>query len=333
MSTIYDWSLRAADNTRCDASIDWSEGQHPSSVNKSARVMMQRVKEYLSDTGGALEGIVTNDHVQQTSTIRLQSQSQFLEYKNGIVLRFMATGRNVGASTMFLNALDGKPVYKATELGVGPLLGGELQEGCVYTVVSCEDYWHLVNPTPMPREEESSLYPTGFIGTFGMRDVPKDWLICDGKAYLRRDYRDLFETIGTVWGEGDSVTTFNVPDFRGMFLRGVDGGSNRDPNRRFGSIQTDLIQSHQHEGQALSMPHFTSNENFWDGNTTEVLGYRLGLFGGGALANFMGIERDNLGSHVATPYSFDETQEVILESTGEGETRPVNVSVLFAIKT
>lgn len=333
MSTIYDWSLRAADNTRCDALIDWSEGQHPSSVNKSARVMMQRVKEYLSDTGGALEGIVSNDHVQQTSTIRLQSQSQFLEYKNGIVLRFMATGRNVGASTMFLNALDGKPVYKATELGVGPLLGGELQEGCVYTVVSCEDYWHLVNPTPMPREEESSLYPTGFIGTFGMRDVPKDWLICDGKAYLRRDYRDLFETIGTVWGEGDSVTTFNVPDFRGMFLRGVDGGSNLDPNRRFASVQTDLIQSHQHEGQALSMSHFTSNENFWDGNTTEVLGYRLGLFGGGALANFMGIESENLKSHVATPYSFDENQEVILESTGEGETRPVNVSVLFAIKT
>ncbi|WP_212112161.1 phage tail protein [Bartonella queenslandensis] len=333
MSTIYDWSLRAADNTRADDLIDWSEGQHPSSVNKSARVMMQRVKEYLSDTGGALEGVVTNDHVQQTSTIRLQSQSQFLEYKNGIVLRFMATGRNVGATTIVLNDLATKPVYKATELGVSPLIGGEIQEGCIYTLVFSGDSWHLVNPTPLPSEEESSLYPTGFIGTFGMRDVPKDWLICDGKAYLRRDYGDLFETIGTVWGEGDGVTTFNVPDLRGMFLRGVDGGSHRDPNRRFGSIQTDLIQSHQHEGQTLSIPHFTSNENFWDGNTTEVLGYRLGLFGGGALANFMGIEHENLKSHVSTPYTFDENQEVILESTGEGETRPVNVSVLFAIKT
>ncbi|WP_375614848.1 phage tail protein, partial [Bartonella sp. AC535YNZD] len=215
MSTIYDWSLRAADNTRCDASINWSEGQHPSSVKKSARVMMQRVKEYLSDTGGELEGIVTNDHVQQTSVIRLASTSQFLEYKNGIVLRFMATGRNVGATTIVLNDLAGKPVYKATELGVSPLLGGEIQEGCIYTLVSRGDSWHLVNPTSIPLEEESSLYPTGFIGTFGMRGIPKDWLICDGKAYLRRDYRDLFETIGTVWGEGDSVTTFNVPDFRG----------------------------------------------------------------------------------------------------------------------
>ncbi|QEE09405.1 phage tail protein [Bartonella kosoyi] len=332
MSTIYDWSLRAADNTRCDALIDWSEGQHPSSVNKSARVMMQRVKEYLSDTGGALEGIVTNDHVQQTSTIRLQSQSQFLEYKNGTVLRFMATGRNVGATTMFLNALDGKRVYKATEFGVSPLLGGEIQQGCIYTLVSRGEGWHLVNPTSHPIEEESSLYPTGFIGTFGMRDLPKDWLICDGKAYLRDDYRDLFETIGTVWGEGDGVTTFNVPDLRGMFLRGVDGGRNIDAGRDFASVQTDLIESHQHQGQSLSMPHFTSNENFWDGNTTDVLGYRLGLFGGGSLANFMGIERENLGGYIASPYNLDDSGEVVLESTGEGETRPVNVSVLFAIK-
>ncbi|WP_375671423.1 phage tail protein [Bartonella sp. SD1336NMGDW] len=333
MSTIYDWSLRAADNTRVDDLIDWSEGQQPSSVNTSARVMMQRISEYLSDTGGELEGVVTNDHVQQTSVIRLASTSQFLEYKNGIVLRFMATGKNVGATTIVLNDLDGKPVYKATETGLSLLSGGEIQQGCIYTLFYNEDHWHLVNPTSIPLEEESSLYPTGFIGTFGMRGIPKDWLICDGKAYLRRDYRDLFETIGTVWGEGDGVTTFNVPDFRGMFLRGVDGGRNIDEGRSFASVQTDLIESHQHQGQSLSMSHFTSNENFWDGNTTDVLGYRLGLFGGSSLANFMGIERENLRSHVASPYTLDESQEVVLESTGEGETRPVNVSVLFAIKT
>ncbi|WP_039758405.1 phage tail protein [Bartonella queenslandensis] len=333
MSTIYDWSLRAADNTRADDLINWSEGQQPNTVNNSARVMMQRMREYLSDIGGVIEGIVTNDHVQQTSTIRLESSSQFLEYKSGIILRFMATDRNVGASTVLLNALNGKPVYKATELGVSPLVGGEIQEGCIYTLVSRGDSWHLVNPTSIPIEEEKSLYPTGFIGTFGMRDVPEDWLVCNGRAYSRTHYAGLFSAIGTVWGVGDRVTTFNVPDLRGMFLRGVDGGSHRDPNRRFASIQTDLIQSHQHEGQTLSMPHFTSNENFWDGNTTDVLGYRLGLFGGGAIANFMGIERENLDGYIVSPYSVDENQEVVLESTGEGETRPVNVSVLFAIKT
>ncbi|QEE12267.1 tail fiber protein [Bartonella krasnovii] len=333
MSTIYDWSLRAADNTRADDLIDWSEGQHPSRVNTSARFMMQRVKEYLLDTGGTLEGIVTNDYAEQTTLIRLESQTAFLEYKNGIVLCFMATGKNIGATTLSLNALEGKPVYKATEFGIGALSGGEIQQGCIYTLVYHGDHWYLMNPTSIPLEEESSLYPTGFIGTFGMRAIPKGWLLCDGKAYSRNDYSELFATIGTVWGEGNSVTTFNVPDFRGMFLRGLDSGRSIDANRRFASVQTDLIESHQHQGQSLSFPHFTSNEDFWDGNTTAVLGYRMGLFGGSSLASFMGIERENLGGYIASPYSLDEDQEVDLRSTGEGETRPVNVSVLFAIKT
>ncbi|WP_208442304.1 phage tail protein [Bartonella raoultii] len=333
MSTIYDWSLRAADNTRADDLIDWSEGQPPHRVNTSARVMMQRVKEYLLDTGGVIEGIVTNDHAQQTTLIKLESQTGFLEYKNGIVLRFMAMGKNTGATTLSLNALDGKPVYKATEFGVGVLSGGEIQQGCIYTLVYHGDHWHLMNPTPIPLEEESSLYPTGFIGTFGMRDIPKGWLICDGKAYSRNDYSDLFEAIGTVWGAGDGAATFNVPDFRGMFLRGFDGGRHIDEGRSFASVQTDLIESHQHHGQVLSFPHFTSSEDFWDGNTTDVLGYRIGLFGGGALANFMGIERDNLEGYIVSPYILDEDQEVVLRSSGEGETRPVNVSVVYGIKT
>ncbi|MET3590621.1 hypothetical protein ABID23_001737 [Bartonella silvatica] len=47
----------------------------------------------------------------------------------------------------------------------------------------------------------------------------------------------------------------------------------------------------------------------------------------------MGIERENLGGYIVEPYTLDEGGNVVLKSTGEGETRPVNVSVLFAIKT
>lgn len=333
MSTIYDWSLRAADNTRADDLINWSEGQLPSTVNNSARGMMQRVREYLSDTGGTLEGIVTNDYAEQTTLIRLESQTAFLEYKNGIVLCFMATGKNIGATTLSLNALEGKPVYKATEFGIGALSGGEIQQGCIYTLVYDGDHWYLMNPTSIPLEEESSLYPTGFIGTFGMRAIPKGWLLCDGKAYSRNDYSELFATIGTVWGEGDGVTTFNVPDLRGMFLRGVDGGRQIDVGRAFASVQTDLLQSHQHQGQKLSTPHFSSTENYWDGHTTDILGYRLRLFGSGMISIFTGIESENIHGYIVEPYSVDEREDVVLRSSGEGETRPMNVSIVFAIKT
>ncbi|WP_019224153.1 phage tail protein, partial [Bartonella rattimassiliensis] len=247
MSTIYDWSLTASENGGADNLINWSEGQHPSSVNNSARFMMQRMREYLLDTCGALEGIVTVDDKQRTSAIRLQSPSQFLEYKNGISVCFKAKGRNVGATTLAMNDLSGKPVYKATETGLSALSGGELQDGCLYTVIYDEALtgWQLLNPT---RDKVSSLkrLPSGFIGPFGMERLPDGWLLCDGKAYSRITYRALFEVIGTVWGAGDGVMTFNVPDFRGMFLRGMDYERNLDPWRSFASQQACSLKAHEH---------------------------------------------------------------------------------------
>lgn len=46
-------------------------------------------------------------------------------------------------------------------------------------------------------------------------------LACDGVAYSRVDYKPLFDTIGTTWGAGDGVNTFNVPDLRDRALYGA----------------------------------------------------------------------------------------------------------------
>ena len=55
-----------------------------------------------------------------------------------------------------------------------------------------------------------------------------NWLLCNGQAVSRTDYADLFSLIGTNFGAGDGVTTFNVPDYRGKFLRGLGGDSASD---------------------------------------------------------------------------------------------------------
>ena len=52
-----------------------------------------------------------------------------------------------------------------------------------------------------------------------------NWILCNGQAVSRSTYSDLFEIIGTSFGEGNGVTTFNVPDYRGKFLRGLGGNS------------------------------------------------------------------------------------------------------------
>ena len=58
---------------------------------------------------------------------------------------------------------------------------------------------------------------------FGFASVPEHCLACDGSEISRATYSELFEVFGETYGEGDGSTTFNLPDFRGAFLRGTGG--------------------------------------------------------------------------------------------------------------
>lgn len=60
--------------------------------------------------------------------------------------------------------------------------------------------------TPQPK--------AGFIYPLASDVIPDGFLLCDGTAYSRTDYPELFAAIGTVYGEGDGETTFNVPDLQ-----------------------------------------------------------------------------------------------------------------------
>src|SRR5262249_31037207 len=51
---FWSWSKTAASNATADSSINWAEGQSPSSVNDSARAMMARLAEYRDDVAGGL---------------------------------------------------------------------------------------------------------------------------------------------------------------------------------------------------------------------------------------------------------------------------------------
>lgn len=57
---------------------------------------------------------------------------------------------------------------------------------------------------------------------------PLGALVADGSAISRTIYAKLFAYLGTRYGEGDSQTTFNLPDLRGWFIRGLDLKANID---------------------------------------------------------------------------------------------------------
>ena len=68
----------------------------------------------------------------------------------------------------------------------------------------------------------ATTIPVSTIQPILTNTIPNGWLLCDGTAVSRTDYADLFEVIGTTYGGGDGETTFNLPDCRGLFLKGKE---------------------------------------------------------------------------------------------------------------
>jgi microcystin-dependent protein len=144
-------------------------------------------------------------------------------------------------------------------------------------------------------EANSNGAPVGSILPFaGTSDkLPVGWLLCDGSELDRTDsrYAALFNVIYDNWGSGDGVTTFNLPDLRGVFLRGSNktGSSSRSGNysdpdfasREFlindgnqrsgndelvGSFQLDAFQGHTHNIYAASRVNVQSGGGVDSGN-------------------------------------------------------------------
>jgi len=153
--------------------------------------------------------------------------------------------------------------------------------------------------------------PTGMITAYSGDAAPSGWLLCDGVEVSRTTYATLFAAVGTRYGHGNTTTTFNIPDFRGRFLRGTalgslavdpDSGSRTAMNaggatgNNVGSIQPDEFRSHKHDTGA------------------HLDGYTVPFSGAGTNdAIQAGTERDT-------------------GLTGGNETRPKNAYVNYIIK-
>ena len=124
------------------------------------------------------------------------------------------------------------------------------------------------------------------------------YLICDGSAISRTTYADLFAVIGTIYGTGDGSTTFNLPDFRGRFLRGYLSGT----TAALGTAQADQNKAHTH----------TVNPEMWrkgaDGQKQPPVAWSYG------------------------DTYWQASGELATSSSGGSEARPINYAVNWLIK-
>lgn len=178
---------------------------------------------------------------------------------------------------------------------------------------------------------ESYFNPSGIISAYGGTSAPSGWLICDGSAISRTGFASLFAAIGTAYGAGDGSTTFNIPDLRGLFLRGVSGSSGRDPDansrsalnsggntgNNVGSYEGSTFAYHAHGGvTGTDFPDHTHNTPWLQfGNPT-------GSGGGGAL----------FYNTITSTFGANQRHQHGIAGEGGSETRPINVNVNYIIK-
>lgn len=304
MSSVWDWSTTAANNANSDGSINWAEGQPPSSVNNSARVMMARIKELLNDLGGISVATGT------ANAISVAASSAVTANANGIVVTFRAANTNGGATTLNVNSIGAKPLVRFTFEGEKNLSGGEVQQNCIYEAIYCSilsggnGAWLLTNPTEIER------LPAGFGGPFFGGTIPSGWLLCNGAAISRTTYSRLFAAVGTTWGSGDGTTTFNLPNGQNEFIRGASG------TLPLGTKQTDSFRSHTHSASSSTAGDHTHRVP--DGGAGGGSGAQNGPQTGGTFPT------QSAGAH---------THDINVQATGGAETRPRNIAAHWIIKT
>lgn len=112
---------------------------------------------------------------------------------------------------LFRGSLDATPAIASADDGLLPRVAAlEILLPPVGTVLAYAGTWP---PTTLDHTEAKE--PTG-------------WMLCDGRAMKSQTYKSLYQRIGTMHGNGKvdfsnskgPAFDFNLPDYRGYFLRG-----------------------------------------------------------------------------------------------------------------
>jgi len=199
--------------------------------------------------------------------------------------------------------------------------------------------------------------PTGSVVAYAGNVAPAGFLECNGQAVSRTTYSDLFNVVSTIYGAGNGVDTFNVPDMRDEFIRGKSAA------RAVGSKQVAAFASHTHatsdpghvhplidpgHAHSASQPAHTHGVN--DPGHSHAAGFQIAGVGVSAAtagspwqantdASLTGISIQAGGGDAVT-VNLNGTYVSVanavaglsIGATGDGETRPQNIAQIYIIK-
>ncbi len=307
------------------AGIDISEGCSPAGINDAIRSGMSHLKKMDNGTDAMTSPVFTtatmsggtiNSAIIGGSTKAAGSFTDLVS--DTFTLNSVAIGSAditklaaVTVTAVEINSLDGASSTQTMQAQMdekAPLASPALTGTPTAPTPTAGDSSTNIATTAFVGAQVAASTPAGAVMAFAMTTAPTGWLECDGAEISRATYSDLFTAIGTTFGSGDenfapwaetAPTTFNIPDLRGVFVRGwanaksnVDADNMYDAGRNFGTEQADAFKSHTHTFRGVS-----------------------GSSGTGS------------GSRESQPTT--RTTDAV----GDVETRPRNVALMYCIKT
>lgn len=209
------------------------------------------------------------------------------------------------------------PFCPTTTYGAGGTCIGS--NGVIYQSKADNNYGHD------PVNDTSNTYwvvfvkdtnPIGTVLALAHTTIPAGYLECNGVAISRTTYSSLFAVLGTTWGAGNGTTTFNLPDFRGQFLRGYDNGRlvdifNDGGAARVFGVHQPSKSLHVDSYQSQRIPQ---HDQVWGPITIPVDG--------------------SWGTYIVSGYTTTPNNNdlfIRFKMNGD-ETRPINETVTFVIK-
>ena len=160
----------------------------------------------------------------------------------------------------------------------------------------------------------TDLTPAGTVIYTARSTAPTGYLKANGAAVSRTTYATLFSAIGTTYGGGDGSTTFNLPDLRGEFVRGLDDGRGVDTSRTLGSSQGDATALPSNAFTTSNPGNHSHSYSGGDRQNVGSGGQSQPVSQGGNTTGAAGAHTHTIGG-------------------GDAETRPRNIALLACIKT
>lgn len=148
-----------------------------------------------------------------------------------------------------------------------------------------------------------------------------DWLLCNGQAVSRTQYAALFAVIGTGFGVGDGINTFNVPDYRGKFLRGLGGDS-------AANVYTVQAAANSMSGHYHGFGYNTENNAGTFAAKASATNYNMPPNSG--TRDWNGSEGG--GSYNGDTSTYSANMITTLPTTSSDEDRPINMAINYFIK-